>query len=464
MLWLYEAMVPIPFNEAYRLAALDSYRVLDSEPEPAFDRITRLTKATFDVPMVAISLIDPTRQWFKSSAGLEIRETAREHSFCGHAIVGSGPMQVADAMEDARFRASPLVLEPPKVRFYAGAPLVTPEGFQVGMLCLMDRKARAPLNAAQLDLLQDLAALVISELELRKARLDAVRTTAGGTLPGGAASERATGGQAPLAAARAPFGPIDSDAQLDVISSLAHEFRTPLTAILGFSEAIFQQLCGEIGKVKYLDYADNIHQSGRHLLALVDRILDYAKTKHGEIALVEDWVDLRALSDRCILMLSQPAARGGLELANAVSADLPRIKADGQQVLQMLINLVGNAVKFTNHGGRVRIASELLADGRLSLEVSDTGIGMSGPDIEQALLPFGQVDHDWARHHEGTGLGLPLTKRLIELHGGELRVDSRPGMGTRVSLIFPAYRLAPGETGLPARSRRAGPGSAPPAA
>lgn len=446
--------LPIPFNEAYRLAALDSYRVLDSEPEPAFDRITRLAKASFDVPMVAISLIDPTRQWFKSSIGLAVRETAREHSFCGHAIVGSGVMQVPDAMQDARFDRNPLVVGPPHIRFYAGAPLVTPEGFQIGVLCLMDREPRALLDGDRLETLQDLAALVISELELRKARLEAAK----------AAGSGAASGQGAFATARPPLGPIDSDAQLDVISSLAHEFRTPLTAILGFSEAIFHQLCGEIGKVKYLDYADSIHQSGQHLLALVNRILDFAKTKHGEIALVEDWTDLRALTDRCTMMLSQAAARSGLELANAVPEDLPRIKADGQQVLQMLINLVGNAIKFTNRGGRVRIAAELLEDGRLSLTVTDSGIGMSGTDIEQALLPFGQVDHDWARHHDGTGLGLPLTKRLIELHGGALLVESRLGAGTRVSLFFPAYRMAPGKPGLPAQTRRAGPGSAPPAA
>jgi len=443
-------MVPIPFNEAYRLAALDSYRVLDSEPEPAFDRITRLTQSTFDVPMVAISLIDPTRQWFKSSIGLENRETTREDSFCGHAIAGSGVMQVPDAMEDVRFRGSPLVVGTPNIRFYAGAPLITPEGFQIGTLCILDRRPRAALTEAELGVLKDLAALAISELELRKAGLDAAR--------------RAQIGHSAVGTAAAPAAPIDNDAQLDVISSLAHEFRTPLTAILGFSEAIFRQLCGEIGKVKYLDYADNIHQSGQHLLSLVGRILDYAKTKHGEITLVEDCVDLRALTDRCILMLSQSAAKGGLELANAVPDDLPKIKADGQQVLQMLINLIGNAIKFTNRGGRVRIAAEPLADRRLGLSITDSGIGMSAVDIEQALLPFRQIDHDWARHHEGTGLGLPLTKRLIELHGGELRVESRLGMGTHVSLIFPAYRIEADESGRPAQSRRAGPGSAPPAA
>jgi PAS domain S-box-containing protein len=224
----------------------------------------------------------------------------------------------------------------------------------------------------------------------------------------------------------------------EFLANMSHELRTPLNAILGFSEMI---ACGMFGPLapKYVEYAGDIHKSGEHLLALVNDVLDLAKLEAGKLELRESDVCLHELVDECLLFLRNRAREGGVLLHSELPLDLPLLRADGRVVKQLLLNFLSNAVKFTPEGGRVIVCAE--AGRSFSVSVSDTGIGMSAADIEVALSPFGQVDSKLARKHQGTGLGLPICKSLMELHGGDLTVTSRPNEGTTLTARFPAERV-----------------------
>ncbi|HIC79911.1 MAG TPA: GAF domain-containing protein, partial [Kiloniellaceae bacterium] len=210
-------MNPIPFDEVQRLASLQALDILDTPPEPAFDRITRLVSRQFDVPISLISLLDPARQWFKSKVGLDVDETPREYSFCQFAIMDNQILQVPDATKDRRFADNPLVLGDPEIRFYAGAPLVTRNGFRLGTLCLIDSRPREALSEAQQAQLRDFADLVIGEMELRR-----LRRLLGAESQG--ISQEVAGA---LNSLRHAEEELSHQAQMDVVAHVAHELRTP---------------------------------------------------------------------------------------------------------------------------------------------------------------------------------------------------------------------------------------------
>ncbi|MDQ7248164.1 PAS domain-containing sensor histidine kinase [Dongia sedimenti] len=222
------------------------------------------------------------------------------------------------------------------------------------------------------------------------------------------------------------------------LANMSHELRTPLNAIIGFSEVIKDDVFGRDHE-RYRAYADDIFQSGGHLLKLINDILDISKIDAGKYQLNEEPCDLGEAVSGALLFVRDVADRGGVALHQAVPATLPLLRADLRAVTQILINLVGNAVKFTGPGGRVDITATIAED-RLSVTVADTGIGMKASDIPLALAPFQQLDSAWERKYEGTGLGLPLTDALLKLHGGSIEIDSTLGSGTTVAAHFPADR------------------------
>ncbi|HTW35346.1 MAG TPA: ATP-binding protein [Rhizomicrobium sp.] len=222
------------------------------------------------------------------------------------------------------------------------------------------------------------------------------------------------------------------------LANMSHELRTPLNAILGFSEVIERQMFGPVS-AKYLDYAADIHSSGRHLLALVNDVLDLSKLEAGKLELRESEFELPELVEECLTLLRARAESGEVRLKNALPKTLPSIRADARAVKQLLLNFLSNAVKFTPEGGEVRV--EVEEDEGLTVRVVDTGIGMTPAEIEVALAPFGQVDSRLARRQDGTGLGLPICRSLMELHGGELRVISAPNVGTTLAAWFPPARV-----------------------
>ncbi len=230
-------------------------------------------------------------------------------------------------------------------------------------------------------------------------------------------------------------------AKSQFLASMSHELRTPLNAILGFSEIIRDQSLGAIGIPKYREYAEDIHQSGRHLLNVVNDVLDMAKIEAGKIELQDHRIAVAESIHSSIKFVETHATAANIALETRVPPGLPLLRADEVKLRQVLLNLLSNAVKFTPGGGRVRV--EAAADRRtgLTIAVSDTGIGIAPADIPRVLQPFGQAESGFARKYNGTGLGLPLARSIVELHGGELTLDSAVGVGTTVRLRLPADRL-----------------------
>jgi signal transduction histidine kinase len=232
-----------------------------------------------------------------------------------------------------------------------------------------------------------------------------------------------------------------SRAKSDFLANVSHELRTPLNAIIGFSEIIKDQLFGPMGNQRYREYAIDIHDSGTHLLSLINDILDLSKIEAGKFELHEEAIDLEAATKSCFRIMRDRAEEAGVVLQHRFPGRVPRIKADPRAVKQILLNLLSNAVKFTDPGGRVLVYANVNQEGALVLHVEDTGIGIAESDIAKAMAPFGQVDSSLSRKYEGTGLGLPLTRHLVDLHEGELTLQSIMGQGTQVSILFPGHRV-----------------------
>jgi PAS domain S-box-containing protein len=227
----------------------------------------------------------------------------------------------------------------------------------------------------------------------------------------------------------------------EFLANMSHELRTPLNAIIGFAEAMKGNLYGPIANDRYAEYVGHIVSSGRHLLGITNDILDLSKVEAGRLEPVEEIVDVRAAVEQCAAILREQAAAAGLRYTIALPADLPRLRADAKMVRQVALNLISNALKFTPRGGEVAVTAERGAGGDVVLVFRDTGIGISERDIETALEPFGQIQSSYSRKYAGTGLGLPLAKRLVELHGGTLTVESAVGRGTTVRASWPAARV-----------------------
>jgi two-component system cell cycle sensor histidine kinase PleC len=231
-----------------------------------------------------------------------------------------------------------------------------------------------------------------------------------------------------------------NNAKSNFLASMSHELRTPLNAILGFSEVIGDEMMGPVGTPIYREYAGYINNSGKHLLAIINDVLDMAKIGSGQFVLQEDYVDLRQVIECCLPMVQQMATANGVGL-RAIPNATSLLWADRKRVDQILINLLSNAVKFTPNGGTVSVEAHVCEDGSLALIVADTGIGMTPEQIHTAMQPFRQVDSTLGRKYEGTGLGLPLTDGLMHLHGGRLDITSETGVGTIVTAIFPVNRV-----------------------
>jgi signal transduction histidine kinase len=225
-------------------------------------------------------------------------------------------------------------------------------------------------------------------------------------------------------------------AKTEFLTNMSHELRTPLTAIIGFSEIIANESFGSVGQPKYREFADDILHSGRHLLDVINDMLDIAKLQSGMTELRLQRVPSRGIIDAAVRIVRKKAEQSGIHLELALPRDLPPIRADHLRLRQVLLNLLSNAIKFTPAGGTVSvIAAEY--DTGLAITVRDTGIGMAAEDIPRALEPFVQVDSSLARRHGGTGLGLPLSKLFVDLHGGQFEIHSEPGKGTSVTIVLP---------------------------
>ncbi|MDA1327084.1 MAG: PAS domain-containing sensor histidine kinase [Proteobacteria bacterium] len=230
------------------------------------------------------------------------------------------------------------------------------------------------------------------------------------------------------------------------LATMSHELRTPLNAIIGFSDLIKTEALGPVGTIQYREYSKDINEAGHHLLRLINDILDLSKIEAGKEELYEENLDIRAVINSALSLVRQRAEKNNIGLEIGIEEGTLELRADERKLTQILVNLLTNAIKYTKPGGTVTISAWCRRDSGFVLQVADTGIGIAPKDIPKALAQFGQVEGDLNRKHDGTGLGLPLTKALVELHGGSLDLQSKVGTGTTVTVRFPGLANCPAES------------------
>jgi len=403
-----------PSNESERLAKLRSLGVLDTACEERFDRIADLAAMITGMPIAAVSLIEEDRQFFKSICGLNVRETPREQAFCAHTILRDRPLVIEDAEAHPLVKDNPLVTGEPGIRFYAGAQILV-DGLTVGSLCVIDTKPNR-LTAEQLTGLQRLASIASDELTSRVLRMEAEASTL----------------------AKSMF-----------LANMSHEIRTPLAAILGYCELLSDPASEEAIQEEAIE---TISSNASHLLQLVSDVLDVSKIEAEQMK--TEHVPLRPdeVVREAIEMLRVASTRAGIQVMAefGTSSDLT-VLGDPTRLRQITLNLLSNAIKFCD-GRDVRIVldcAERDASVALTLKVQDRGIGMTPEQASRIFENFQQADSSSTRRYGGTGLGLPIVKRLSELLGGSVRVETALGEGSEfvVEMNLPlASHRAPDKT------------------
>jgi signal transduction histidine kinase len=228
---------------------------------------------------------------------------------------------------------------------------------------------------------------------------------------------------------------IASHHKSEFLANMSHELRTPLNAIIGFSEVLLERMFGELNE-KQAEYVEDVLSSGRHLLSLINDILDLSKIEAGRMELVLTPFDLPLALENAVTLVRERASRNGIALEMAVDERLGEFIGDERKIRQILLNLLSNAVKFTPEGGQIGITA-MPADGAVEISVSDTGIGIAPEDQEAIFEEFRQVGSHSAGKREGTGLGLALARKFVELHGGKIRVNSQVGKGSTFTFTLP---------------------------
>lgn len=237
-----------------------------------------------------------------------------------------------------------------------------------------------------------------------------------------------------------------TQAKSELLANVSHELRTPLNAIIGFSEILESQMIGTIENPKYREYIGDIGVAGRHLLNLINDILDFSKLESGEMELQEDTLDVSELIYSAHVLVKNAAESSNVKITMDIADNLPNIYADERRLKQIMLNLLSNAIKFTPPGGEITVKAWCSPNAGHVIQVSDTGIGIAAENIPKALSPFGQIDNSLSREYQGTGLGLPLSKFLTEMHGGSLNVESELGVGTTITIRLPSGRVFPWAT------------------
>lgn len=380
--------VPLPSNENDRLAQLIWFQILDTPPEESFDRISRTVARIVDAPIALVSLVDRDRQWFKSSCGLAVSETARDQSFCSHTISQRSPLIVGNALEDDRFKHNPLVVGDPKIRAYAGVPLMTEDGFALGSLCAIDTRPR-DFTDDQMAALKDLADTVMDLMRYRLLHSDIRQST-------------------------------------DTFSAqVSHEIRTPLNAIIGFSEALRSGLYHQ-NPARAGEYLEMISDSGRDLDRTLGRLLDEARGTTGFSTCLEP-VTPHQVVQQLLPMLHGAALPLGVTIDNAL-CPAASVTADEQLLRRILMKLTTNAIDYNVEGGTVRIEGEETPNGWYRIRVADTGIGIPAKIHDQL---FDRVSTS------GHPSSLARVKLLADKIGGHIGFSSRPGHGSDFWIDLP---------------------------
>ncbi len=422
----------IPANESERLAAVRRYDILDTPIDGAYDRITALAARFFQVPISIVSIVDHDRIWFKSHHGLDVKQIGREPGLCASAILQDNVYTVVDAKIDPRTLANPLVAGEFGLRFYAGFPLQTRDGFNLGTLCVIDQQPRE-ITEAEKATLQELAAIVIDELELRLAAKKAVQT------------ELALR-EAALEATRA---------KSEFLATMSHEIRTPMNGVIGMTELMLKTKLTS----QQQHFVETIRHSGEALLTIINDILDFSKVESQKLELEEQPFNLLDCIEESLDILAPKAAEKNLELAYIIQPGTPKkLIGDVTRLRQIIINLLSNAVKFTKAGEvlvsitshqlqlqeNIEQNSDISNCYELQFAVKDTGIGIPTERMNRLFQSFSQVDSSTTREYGGTGLGLAISKRLTELMGGRMWVESTVGQGSTFYFTIIAPSVADG--------------------
>ena len=389
---------PLPANESARLAALDRYDILDSDREQAYDDFTALAAHICGTPMALIGLIDGQRQWFKSKIGMDGDETPRDLTFCAHTFADNRTLVVNDALKDRRFHDHPMVVGAPNIRFYAGAPILTDEGHNLGTLCVIDDQPHT-MTPEQQQALEALSRQVMAHLELRRAMM---------TLRG------------------------TEEAKKKFVANVSHELRTPLTSIRGALALVLDgDAAGDEDSKELLTAA---HRSANRLLALVNDLLDLERVGSGELSVKKQDCTLCSVLERAAETVKPIAADAGVTLTFA-SRDLT-LHADPDRLAQVVINLLANAVRYSPKGGSVTVTAE--ANGaHVHIIIDDQGPGVPVAFRDSIFEPFKQVEGSTAHKKGGTGLGLAISHAVVKEHGGWIVVGDAPGGGARLTVGLP---------------------------
>ncbi|AYV55251.1 GAF domain-containing hybrid sensor histidine kinase/response regulator [Leptospira kmetyi] len=388
--------LPVPANEKERLVALKSYQILDTAPEEKFDSLTQIAAYICDSSIALISLIDVNRQWFKSKVGLDDAETPRSDSFCQYAIMQDEIFEIEDAHEDPRFKNNPNVLGPPFIRFYAGTPLKTPDGYNIGTLCVIDQAPKR-LDQKQRVILKVLSNQIISNFELIKKNRELIVIRKK---------------EEELQNSKSQF-----------FANMSHEIRTPVHGILGvaglLSETDLQN--------EQREYVDTIRRSGSLLLSLLNDILDFSKLESAHMTIEIISFNLIDLLKDVFFLFEADAKRKKIEFK--LKGEIPEsliVSTDPHRFKQILVNLISNAFKFTEKGS-VHIELEFETDSEhhdISIRVRDTGIGIPELKLNELFQAYTQADTSVSRKYGGTGLGLAISKSLAEMMNLKLTAQS----------------------------------------
>ncbi|MBF4516745.1 response regulator [Flavobacterium sp. ANB] len=393
---------PIPHNESERLAALRRYNILDTLPEHTFDDATKLVSYVCGVPIAHISFIDESRQWFKSEIGVGVSEVPREITFCRYTILDSKMVEIPDTHLNERFKNDPNVTDGYKVRFYAGVPLTTPDGYNIGTLCAVDHVSKK-LNESQRNALSIIAKHVINQLELRTKNIELD--------------------------AQKKIAELAVLAKDSFLANMSHEIRTPLNAIIGFTDLLAQTRLDAIQR----DHIDSVQIAGENLLLIINDILDLSKIESGNLTIDAQPFNLKKTLKHIynLLKIKVPAA---VEFNLFLDADMPEmVIGDQGRLNQILVNLAGNALKFTSEGEvtiSVKKIDETEDQYSIRFSVKDTGIGIPKSKLETIFERFTQAEESTTRRFGGTGLGLSIVKQLVELQNSEIHIKSQEGRGS----------------------------------
>jgi signal transduction histidine kinase len=415
--------------ENARLQALRELDILDSAAEERFDRLTTLAATAFRAPIVMVSLVDQDRVWFKSKVGVQATEVPRDGSFCGHAIRGESVLVVPDARVDPRFSASPLVLDAPRVRFYAGAPLRTRGGQCVGTLCLIDDQPRE-FTADDQAQLAYLAGMAVQEAELRALQLRLARERTAREQVERVVDE--TSAQLFDARTSAEFA---NRAKTEFLANMGHELRTPLNGIIGFTQLLLQDICGPL-QPRQREYLGDVERSALRLLDVFNQILAISSLELGRTRLHKEPIEPAEVLEMVRTAARETALRCRVALAIVCEPGLASFEADRAAVQEILLSLVKNALKFSPPGARVDVSARVAGDS-IEFLVEDRGAGIPADKLPFVFEPFVQAESGLDRRFEGAGLGLPIARGLAEAHGGSVTLESEVGVGTRAHVRLP---------------------------